>query len=574
MLLVDDIDEAQVNTEGKNKFLRIARNLCDMVIVSADAAFSFEELAYHGETENPLLSFKHLVLNQFGHLQRHKLIERWLSLGQEYQMSEEELSDKLRKMTHSVDTVIQERMLPSHPMVVLMAIEIVEASIPPDLNLGWYGYVYEYVITRALATSLRGISPDMKCRYLSEVAYYLFARGMSDAGDKDLAELTSQYHQTYQIKLNHQSLIKGLVSARFLVERNGRIGFRYPNVYYYFVARYLRDNLQDSQRRAAVRKIVRRLCQDVYRTDSYIIVQFLTYLSPDPFVRSEMLRNSRELYKEEPPCDLVSDSRFIIRAAGQLPELEMELEVGSQKEKRERRLAEIDKSEVRAQEVNSTEADEEMAPDHDLCELVVSIRTIQLLGQTLRNFGGSLRGPVKVELTEECYMLGLRIIGCLLVPLKEELPEHVEIVKGWMKEADEGIEDDLELDMKARQFVLMASIVFTAGIVKTIAFSAGSEILQEIYDEVLRRQPTASVRLIDVAIKLEHFKHFPEAEVLDLHQRLEKELLPWAILRFLVYDRLNLYYCDHATRQRICARLRIKETPAMIGKPKRIIGTV
>jgi hypothetical protein len=40
-----------------------------------------------------------------------------------------------------------------------------------------------------------------------------------------------------------------------------------------------------------------------------------------------------------------------------------------------------------------------------------AFKTIQILGQVLKNFTGSLRGGPKRQLMEECYGLGLRVLG-------------------------------------------------------------------------------------------------------------------------------------------------------------------
>lgn len=63
--------------------------------------------------------------------------------------------------------------------------------------------------------------------------------------------------------------------------------------------------------------------------------------------------------------------------------------------------------------------------------------------------------------------------------------------------------------------------------------------------------------LLDVAIKLDHFRPFPEKEIIVLNNRLSGNFFAASLLKQLVINYMYLYPCDYKVRQRICDKLGI-----------------
>jgi hypothetical protein len=60
-----------------------------------------------------------------------------------------------------------------------------------------------------------------------------------------------------------------------------------------------------------------------------------------------------------------------------------------------------------------TPAEEEQTRRSAAGEINAAMKTVQVIGQSLRNFPGSLRGDLKREMALESYRLGLRTFGML-----------------------------------------------------------------------------------------------------------------------------------------------------------------
>ena len=63
------------------------------------------------------------------------------------------------------------------------------------------------------------------------------------------------------------------------------------------------------------------------------------------------------------------------------------------------------------------------------------------------------------------------------------------------------------------QVIEILSLIF----VKKISYSVGSEKLKKTYQAVLEECDTKSIGVIDIAIKLDHFRHIPQREIANMY---------------------------------------------------------
>jgi hypothetical protein len=149
----------------------------------------------------------------------------------------------------------------------------------------------------------------------------------------------------------------------------------------------------------------------------------------------------------------------------------------------------------------------------DIIKLNISFKTLQLMGQILRNFPGSLDKDVKLRLTRSCYLLGLRsfraIMGIAETNLEDFRQCGAEIIKEYKP-----IVSSEELVRSADEAILWLTPRCAFAVMKRISYSVGLEILAETYKR-LRESAEVPVAfgLIDLAVKLDHFKAFPQDEV-------------------------------------------------------------
>jgi hypothetical protein len=200
--------------------------------------------------------------------------------------------------------------------------------------------------------------------------------------------------------------------------------------------------------------------------------------------------------------------------------------------------------------------DREESFDEHFSRLRAGFRTLQITGQVLKNFPGSIKAESKKDLTVECYSLGLRIMGWLLGELRDRQTELIEFVTDWMMREHPHIEHSTAL-RTAKKTVTGLTHTVAYGFIRRIAASVGSPELKKTYESVRKELDTRAVDLVHVAIKLDQLAEFPQKEVIALHKKLQGKPVPRGVLRALVANHFYMFPVTGQVKQRICDTLGI-----------------
>ena len=290
------------------------------------------------------------------------------------------------------------------------------------------------------------------------------------------------------------------------------------------------------------------------------IVIFFLYLTKDEQSIQVLLARAESLFDESTPCNFQSDLDFTKQLITEKPQ--MMLDDGNIKSHKEHHRSELDRSYEESSEDVTLEEEEQI---EGVVRLNEAMKTLQIMGQVLRNFPGSLEGDIKVSIARESYLMGLRVLGFFCALIRPNLGDLQKVFREFLR--DEGLEDVEEIERVA-DFVLYNMVAAVAfGMIKKISHSLGSEYLAETFEEVADQRVPTSISLVNLSIKLDHFKVFPVRDVIDVYKDTHKNLFTSSIVRGMVLQHLYLFPVAHGTRQQVCDRLEIK-----IADPKLISG--
>lgn len=569
VLLIDDFDESKLNYRGKDQFLDFVQNMFERILITGTDLLKVEEFVPN--VHKSLLSFKHCQIAEFGHLLRRRLIKKWLSMGREYIITDSDLDSEVKACENDVDRMILEKVIPSNPFVVLTILQTLEAKTPLDTASGSYGQMYEYLITRAILQSSKRVE-DLQKKYdfLSQLAYYLFDRGLVNVQAEQINEVEDIIFNKHDVRIDSARITSELVKVNILSCRDGDYAFKYMYLYYYFVARYMSNYLRDSLEGADIRAKVDIMSKNLFRENYANIMIFLCYLSSDPLIWEAILRNAKEIFREIEPCDLDEHVSFINIMQPQEPKLLVEEK--SVEETSEELLRIKDEMESISDYDDTTyniDIVQDIGKLDPILKLNVAFKSIQILGQILRNFPTKLGKQVKLDMTEECYSVGLRTLKAFLEMIDEDLDEFRKQLGHIIKE-EIGIEDEKEISEMVRKLTFIIPVLFSFTIIKTISQSIGSEELTETYKRVTDRWYTPAIRLINISIKLDHFKDIPINEIMSLHRALKKNYCSLTLLCLLILENMLLYHWHPRKRQSILAKLGIEvRDPRLIESPSK-----
>jgi hypothetical protein len=557
VLIVDDWHQTKLNEAGQKLVLEAAQRFFGKIVVIAGDIFRIRELWQH--EWNPSFEFDRCEIREFGHFLRGRLIERWYSLGQEYSSDEARLRHDVDQAERLIATLLGKNLIPSYPVNVLAVLQACEAGKTANAPAGSYGYLYEVLITSALATvSKELVDLDTMYAFLGRIAYHLFHEEKPSLTAVDAQRLAEDYFQGYGIRLDSHTLLQNLEQAKLLSVSGGNYSFRYRYLYYFFVAKSFQEALRDPSSEASARNELKVMADRVNYEEYANILLFVIYLTKDVDLIQHMLTNAETIYGKYQPCDFEGDVEFINRLYKEPPKVILPAtDLRENLEEYRRRLDEAAQSEEETQ----THEDDKVKYDEQLGELVklnIALKTLRLIGQVLRNFPGSLPRKLKARITETCYQLGLRTLNAVFKIAETNFEDFRSYIAQLIKE-HRSFDTDRELEESTDKEILWLSRRCGFAMIKRISYAVGLEILESIYKDVLQQESgKVSVSLIDLSVKLDHFKGFPERDIERMNDRLQKNYFAGATLRDLVANHLYLFPVDYTIRQRMGQRLDIQ----------------
>ncbi|OGR29250.1 MAG: hypothetical protein A2139_06840, partial [Desulfobacca sp. RBG_16_60_12] len=571
--IVDDFHAMPLNTRGRDRVLAELETMFGCVILLADDPARFDDLVERDEAFR-LWRYATCEILPLGHLKRSDLIKRWYFLGRSLSHDERELLRESQEAERLISDLIGRALIPAYPLFVLVLLQQLEAHKRVDVTStsGSFGYLYEALLTAALArASQLRLDLETQYTYLSELANLLFTDRLSRLSLGGIRAWHENFCRNYARHLDLDSLLLSFSSAGILTTREGYVAFKYPYLYYYFLGRYFNDHLGTE----AVRQSVREMAHRLHHEESANVLVILSYLSKDPFVIATVLESAAEIFPSEHEFDVVEGSSFLAALAAEIPKLV--LASGDPETRRRNLLADKDDKEL----VPSTEeaaggTDSEATSDEEvqgLLEVNVAFKTIQILGQVLRNYHGSLPATDKLTIARALYSLGFRLMNFFFSGIEENKEPIVQFLYDLIHERHTAwSEERIKARVGNLLFNLAEGIAFV--VTKHIADSCGDEALDLTYAQLLETTSNSSYKLVDMAIHVYHFKGFPQDELLDLYAEYNDMPFPAELVRHLAWYYFYLHSVRFDIVQRVCARMEIHIHPALIqdSRPKLLPG--
>jgi len=360
-----------------------------------------------------------------------------------------------------------------------------------------------------------------------------------------------------QIRIDPKQLATDLIAAEILKESSGNFRFRYDYYNHFFVARYFRDNLQDPGQSATLQAKLDFMADRVYYETHVNIIVFYLYLTKDIKTVERIIANAERIYDTQRPVEVEADVEFLNKLFVSPPP-PVALPASDIEKNRDVLRETVDDMEESA---GASSVGEKIEYADDLADIVkinIALKTIHILGQVLRNFPGSLKRELKVRITEQCYFLGLRVLGAIFSAIENNVEQIRDYFIALIRERQLE-QSSLLLSQSATKAILHVAEMWSYAIVKTLSQAVGLEDLSETYKEVYGRHGhKMSVQLIDISIKLDHFWTFPEAQIDRLLKGVQKNYLAFSILRDLIATHFFLYKTSHAIKQKYSQLLRIE----------------
>jgi hypothetical protein len=546
VLIIDNFDKCGLSRSRQKTLMDMCGKLFKRIVVLNSDLFRVQELTHSQDVGATFKGFQYCDIKEIGNFHRQRLIEKWLHLGREDNVDSEEISKEVMTSDKTISTLIGRNVLPHYPVTILTLLQLLETTEVPNTANGSYGYLYEVLIKTALAGVNSGSKDvDLQVTYLSGIAYAMFVAKQNYLNVQEFRAAHQKYCDRYDIVRDVSQMLQAAKSAEILVESPVGYEFKYPYIFYYLVAKYCQENL------TSVRNELNQIADHIYNETNANILIFYVYLTKDPELIRRITQNAKRIYDECKPCDMEEDVTFINNLYTQAPS-PLHLESADVRSNREAYSRKQDEAADQQHDLAGRSDDESYEYDRQLEDVIkinIAFKTLRILGQIIRNFPGSLDGPLKLEITAECYALGMRTLTALLLIAERNIDNLRQYIGAMIAERT-GLSDH-QLADKTDKAIIWLTIAAAFGIVKRVSYAVGHQELIPTYEKVLVSNDTLATRVIDVVIKLDHDKEIPDRPLTELRKRVLKNQFTFTVLRDLVADFLYLYQLPHHVRQQL-----------------------
>lgn len=190
-----------------------------------------------------------------------------------------------------------------------------------------------------------------------------------------------------------------------------------------------------------------------------------------------------------------------------------------------------------------------------IAKLNLAFKTIEILGQILKNNYGKISNHVIFELVEETYMMGLRTLNVFFSVIESNTDFLVNQINNLIDKKH--ITDKTKIEQLSRRILFNLCNQISYSFIKKISDSVGTENLENSYRLVLEKNNFNSVKLVDFSIKLDHFGSFPTEEMRILKDDFYKSTFSQQIMKRMVINYLYQFPSSREQKQRILSFLDI-----------------
>ncbi|HFQ5405804.1 TPA: hypothetical protein ACGVBB_000482 [Vibrio vulnificus] len=461
-----------------------------------------------------------------------------------------------------------------------------DTSIAAELNTSSYGHYYHYLITCSLG--LAGVKKDKLdgiFTYITEMSYFFYKSEHKELSRDELWEFNSKINEEYTLKIDCDSRINQLISAKIVKENNGYYSFRYPYVYYYFLSKYLSDNLSDD----GVQNIVSNLISGLDKRKNMNTLMFLTHHSKDNRILEGIVGHSKTILSDCNTSRLDEDVLFINNIIDKLNLEEVVFIEGNVQENRIKAAEEQEEYED-IQRNHESEFDYSVDFDDDVCEedsnnpnsslnkllrdFNLTFKSVDLIGQLTRNYHESLKTEPKVNLITEAIEAPLRALEAILKIMREDHETLIDILKNRIQEEFEVPDKSKDdIDLIARQLLFNLVRVVSYSIIKKISSAIGSRDLIPLIEKAYSsKEKSNAVRLIELSVQLDLGNLGSIDKIKKMSRDFKINTVSGSVLIDLVTEYLYMFEDSERNRKAVCSALQINYIPMQSHQQQKLIS--
>ena len=560
VLFVDDLDEALVEQADRRVFIETLKANFNLIFFFIDELESFS--AEIDDTKTNLSDFVHYSIKELGYERQDELLRKCIEVKENVAFDDDnnEMLLKLDKDKEHVEAIIGTNIVPIYPVFLLTIFNTIEEVGARDYTRTSYGHCYHAMVTLELRRSSVGTDEiDTYFNFLTELAFYIFRSGKSS---KIETESFHAFFKNYESEFNAlPGMFATLSRAKILVSEDNVVGFGYRYIYYYFVAKYLSEHLDDIN----ISNIITEACNSLHDQESANIVIFLTHHTKNSKVIDEIIYSAMGAFENLNPATLSKlETDKISDLIKSVPRIVKNVD---HKKERARQLKEADISSgdgpldelIEGPEEKSSAAKQQEDSDL-LIEIKKSVRSMEVIGQILRNQVGSLPKKRIEELYLEGHNTGLRLLKAFLADFVEDQDGTIAFFayKARKNQKLKGSTTEQQILEISKKMYTYISYRFIFGIIHKIVHSIGYDKLVETSNKINAEIGSNVSEIICFSINAWYRKDISYGKIKELNMLFKDNEFMKDALRDVVIQHLYMHKVPYKLKQQIAEELGLK----------------
>lgn len=555
------IDDFQKSAKGNDRYWKLLvsniESLFNNIIIVGDISLPNDELSAYPSFEN----FNKFHILEFGADLRNELVEKWYAIGIDTSIeSRNEMRRKIDSANQYIKTILGKNFVPAFPIYILGILQSLEGVKQSSENYSLHGFYYEHLINDALFHAVDNPKNiGFYRKFLTGLCYGFFCENRRSVSINEFDAFHSKYCKEHDVSNIGKTEVKLTLKKSKLLLFDSEVIVGHKYVYYFFVAKYIADNLDKEE----IREIVKKLCKRIFKNEFANIIMFITHLSKSPMIINELVNNANEIFKEHEPNKLEDEIEDINRLILDIPnKVITDIDVDKERDNQLKLEAELEEKQKEFDEDNTNytyfSLDDDVTGIDFLAKMNLALKSIDLLGQLGIKYWGELEIKDKLDIVSAAYNLGLRALSFnlrLLLESKDGITEHIKklIIDKYIKDKSDEWDSTLNKDIVAvstSNFIIQWSYLLSIALIRRISVSVGDENLKPTFNKILDTNPYNSYKLINASIEL-NYPNMP----FDIIKRYSDEMgtnkMCHMILRDLVIYHMYRFDVDHTIRAKI-----------------------
>ena len=544
VILLDDYQECQFNSATTKSFFEQIKQKFQNAIVVFDSANGI--LA---SLKTEMDDVKYYTIKPLGYKKRNELIERYLYLKENpLTYNEHNFLSEVKETFDNVQSILGDKLMPPYPIYVLSITQALQYK-PLKQNETSFGYCYQTLIHFSLHKA--GISNDDLDSYfnfLTELAYEFLDKFL----DKDIEVMPHEYLNRFYVAYSdkficptYDVLMAALKKSKIVKSESCGISFGYNYILYYLSAKKISDILHTDDGKSKLVKLFDKLHEE---KNANILV-FITHHSKDISLIESSLFSLMSVLEDVNPITLEKTDPYYEGISSFVKSIKNDIIESNRTMRTERDkalvhqdnlLIEKEKNKISAENQDEEEVKKAMLP------FLRSFRSIEIVGQIIKNRRGSLEISHIREMLTELYTTAFRTIAYYSEILDAAKNEIIEIVQQKV----EG--DRSQMEEKINNFVQLMSFRICVGVFGKLTHCAGNKELKKLYIEVAQQINSPAAKIVTFGINAS-YGSINAKELTALVEEFKGNVVALRLLKMRVRAYVYNRNLDYATKQKLAS---------------------